>query len=433
MPFYPTVWKEVSVLERIALLFPGQGSQYSGMAKNLYKQYEIVRRTFEEAGDTLGFNLVQLCFEGSPADLGKTQNALAALLTVGVSYFRVYMSEIGVKPLFTAGHSLGEYSALTCGGAIAFADALRIVDTRSKIAQDGARRVNGAMTIIDGLDANRVAEACQQISNDEHYAAISCDNSARQVAISGHLPAVEKVEDQVLKLGGTITPLVDNPPFHSPVMTPAAGQFKAELQQYSFHPLRYPVIANVTAAPYSGPEQMGDLLTQHMIRPVQWRSIMEYLHKYRITMAVELGPKNVLTALLEQSDAEIKALSFDRIDDRRALIDYFTNNPAYQNHIPTVVTKCLAIAAATPNHNPNSEEYIGGVVEPFRKLRMIQNEIENQGNKPGAEEMRTALKLLRRILNAKKVALGKQQEWYDEILAETGSCYRFRDEKFLYG
>jgi [acyl-carrier-protein] S-malonyltransferase len=283
-------------LERIALLFPGQGSQYIGMAKKPYKQYGIVRRTFEEAGDTLGFNLAQLCFEGSPADLGKTQNALVALLTVGVSYFRVYMSEIGVRPLFTAGHSLGEYSALTCGGAIAFADALRIVNIRSKIAQDCARRVNGAMTIIDGLDSDRVAEECRQASDAEQYAAISCYNSTKQVAISGHLPAVEKVEDQVLKLGGTITPLFDNPPFHSPVMQQVAGEFKAELGHYSFHPLRYPVIANVTADPYSGPEQIDDLLTKHLIRPVRWRSVMEYLHKYRITMAVELGPKNVLTA-----------------------------------------------------------------------------------------------------------------------------------------
>lgn len=414
-------------MERIALLFPGQGSQYMGMSKNVYKQYDIVQRTFEEASDTLGFNLPKLCFEGSLADLGKTQNALVALLTVGVSYFRIYMSEIGVKPQFCAGHSLGEYSALTCSGAIPFSDALKLVNIRSKIAQDFANRVNGAMTIIDGLDCNLVAEECKRISNDNQFAAISCYNSPEQVAISGHLQAVQKVEDKVLELGGRITPLIDNPPFHSPIMHQAAEQFKYEVKEYSFHALRYPVIANVTASPYLGPEQIEDMLTEHMIRPVQWQSIMNYFHKYRITMTIELGPKNVLTTLIKQNYEEINALSFDQIDDRQALIEFFTNNQVYKNHIPTVITKCLAIAASTPNNNFNNDEYSRGVVEPFRKIRSIQDEIEKQGNKPSTEQMRMALELLHLILNTKKVSVTKQQEWYDEILEETGTCYLFHD------
>jgi [acyl-carrier-protein] S-malonyltransferase len=414
-------------LERIALLFPGQGSQYIGMAKNVYKRYAVVRHTFEEASDTLGFNLSQLCFEGSPADLGKIQNALVALLTVAVSYFRLYMSEIGVKPLFCAGHSLGEYSALACSGAISFSDALKIVSVRSKIAQDFAHHVNGAMTIIDGLAANLVAQACQQVSDAEQSVAISCYNSIKQVAISGHLQAVQKVEDLVSELGGTITPLIDNPPFHSPIMRPAAGQFKTELKEYLFHALRYPVIANVTASPYGGPEQIADLLTEHLIRPVQWRSIINYLHQYRITMTIELGPKNVLTALIKQNYAGINALSYDRIDDRQTLVEFFANNQAYQNHIPTVITKCLAIAVATCNHNFNDDEYLKGVVEPFRRIRLIQTEIEKQGHQPDIEQMRTALELLQLILNTKKVPVIKQQEWYDEIWEETGAGYLFRD------
>lgn len=416
-------------MEKIALLFPGQGSQYVGMSKTIYDQFDIVKQTFEEASDTLGFDLAKLCFEGSLADLGNIDNALVALLTVSVGYFRVYMKEIGIKPQFCVGHSMGEYSALTCSGVIRFADALKIVYTRSKIAQDITARVDGAMTIVDGLAAEVVTEECSRITSEKQLVAISCNNSLNQVAVSGHLQAVQKVEDRVLELGGIITPLIGNPPFHSLIMQPAADQLKNELEKYTFHDFRYPVISNVTATPYIGPKQVVEILTAHMVCPVQWRSIMENLNEYRVTMTIEMGPKNVLSALLKLNYDKINTLCFDKIEDRRALFDFFSNNALYQKQIPTVITKSLAIAVATMNSNFNQNEYQKGVIEPYRKIRAIQNEIETKGIKPDIGQMQEVLKLLRLILNSKKLPLSEQQEWFDEIFEETGTSYLFNDIK----
>jgi [acyl-carrier-protein] S-malonyltransferase len=413
---------KVKQMEKIAFLFPGQGSQYIGMSKTLYNQYDIARYTFEEASDTLGFDVAKLCFESSLADLGKTENALIAILTASVVAFRVYMKEIGIIPQCCAGHSLGEYSALTCSGAIRFSDALKIVFERSKIAQQVAEKVDGMMTIIDGLTAETIANFCSRVSKEDNFVAISCYNSGNQVAISGHSKAVQEVEDLVLKQGGQVTPLISNPPFHSPIMQHVVEKLKNELSKYSFHHLRYPVISNVTALPYEGQDQIIDTLINHMIRPVKWLSILNYLEKRGITLTIEMGPKSVLSDLVKLNIEHIKTACFDQKEDRKDLIEL---KKGYTKFIPTIVTKCLAIAVSTPNTNFSNEEYQNGVILSFQRIREIQNEIEKKGTIPDMDEMTEALKLLQVIMETKKVSPDEQLEWYDEIFEETGTSNLF--------
>jgi [acyl-carrier-protein] S-malonyltransferase len=409
-------------MEKIAFIFPGQGSQYAGMAQSCYARYEAARHTFEEANDRLGFDLAKLCFEGSLADLGRTENALVALLTVSVVYFRVYMQEIGVTPQFCAGHSLGEYSALTCSGVLKFGDAVQLVYSRSKIAREVAESINGAMTIIDGLPAAVVAEQCLAVDGVDHSVAVSCFNSPVQVAISGHLEAVQQVEDRVLELGGQVTPLMGNPPFHCPALLPAAERFTGELSRYSFDPPRYPVIANVSALPYDGPESVAANLTHHIIRPVQWLKTMDYLNRHRITLAVELGPKNVLSDLLKLNYEAIHSISFDQKEERRALAESFRSNPLYRNYIPSFAEKCLTIAATAPNFNfGRPDDYQTGVLGPYRALRQIREETDGKGAPPSEEQMRAALELLCLILTTKKTPLADQQQWLAELFEETGT------------
>lgn len=406
-------------MEKIAFLFPGQGSQYLGMSKTLFNQFDIAKFTFEEAGDTLGFDLAKLCFEGSLADLGKTENALVALLTASVVAFRVYMKEIGILPQFCTGHSLGEYSALTCSGAMKFSDALKIVFERSKIAQQVAASVAGMMTIIDGLTADQVNDFCNRVSKEDNFVAVSCYNSCTQVAVSGHLQAVQQVEDLVLDHGGQVTPLISNPPFHSPIMQMAAEKLQEELSKYSFSQLRYPVISNVTALPYQSSGQIIVNLTEHMVRPVKWLSIMNYLEKQGITLTVEMGPKSVLSDLLKLNFEKIQTTCFDQKEDRKLLAEL---KKGYGHTGSTVITKCLAAAVATPNSNFNHDEYQKGVIEPFRRIRAIQDELENKGTVPDIGEMTEALELLKLIMETKKVSRDEQVEWYDEIFEETGTA-----------
>jgi len=414
-------------MEKIAFLFPGQGSQYIGMTKSLSDRYEIARQTFEEANDILGFALDRLCFDGSLADLGKIENSLVALLVTSVVSFRVYMQQIGIAPQFCAGHSLGEFSALTCSGALRFADAVKIVHLRGKLAREMADKGIGAMTIIDGIQSEVIAAECARQSTPEQPVAISCYNSANQAAISGTQEAVSKVEERILELGGQVTPLFDNAPFHCPLMQSAADQLRAELQKYQFYYIKWPVIANITGLPYENQDKIVETLSAQLVRPVQWQKTMHFLQKYGITLAVELGVKNVLSALIKTETKGINGLSFDQKEDRQALFDFFAHNELYRKHVPTVITKCLAIAVATPNTNWNNDEYHQGITEPYRRIKAMQEELEEKEIQPSVAQMQEALEMLRSVFNTKKVPLLEQIEWYQQIFDETATNYLFRD------
>ena len=414
-------------MEKLVFLFPGQGSQYVGMAKTMYDQFDIAKHTFEEASDHLRFDLAKLCLTGNLADLGTVEKALVAIFTTSVVSFRVFMKEIGITPQYCVGHSLGEFSALTCSGAIGFADAVKIIYQRANFAKEIMNSQNASMTIIDGLTAEIVEEECNRISQDDCFVSIACYNSLSQIAISGHLAAIQKVEDRVFEMGGQVTPLFGNPPFHCLLMQPAANQLKAELQKYSLDYLRYPVIANVTGLPYEGSGKIPEYLTAHMVRPVQWHAIMSYLLKQGVTLAIEMGPKNVLSNLLKLNGYGINTMCFELAEDRKATTDFFLNKKFYKNYHPTIITKCLAIAVATPNWNFNKDEYQTGVVEPYQRIMSLQKELEDKAIKPGAEQMRDALKMLSSVFKTKKVPLIEQREWFGKIMDETGTNYLFQD------
>jgi [acyl-carrier-protein] S-malonyltransferase len=414
-------------MEKIAFLFPGQGSHYVGMAKTLYDQFEIAKQTFEEANDVLGFDLANICFTGSLLELNKMPNMFPAILVSSVASFRVYIQEIGVLPQFCAGHSLGEYSALTCAGVISYADALKMVWLRGVLAQELADMGVGAMTILDGVNIEMVAEACKKASSSDETVFISCYNSPNQVSISGCPQPVQRVEDMVQEDGGQISPIIGGAPFHSPLMNHIAEKFQIELDGYTYGTFRYPVISNVHARPYGDPENVADLLPRQLISPVQWQKTMQYLQRFGITVAIEMGPKNVLSNLVTANTPEIEALCFGQKEDRRALNDYFSKNEQLRKHVPTVITRCLAIAVSTPNTNWNQEEYQKGVIEPYRRIQAIQDELDRTGECPTSEQMREALEMLKCIFATKRVPVREQIEWFNQIFDETGTNYLFKD------
>lgn len=415
-------------MEKLAFVFPGQGSHYIGMGKSLFDQFTIARRTFEEANDILGFDLAGLCFEGSLSDLSKMENMFPALLTTSVVSFRVYMQELGITPQFCAGHSLGEYSALTCAGVIKYSDALRIVRQRGMFAKEVADKKTGAMTILYDIDGNVVEEQCKKVSDAENSVFISCYNSQEQVAISGHDAAVQKVEDGVLDMGGKITPIFGFAPFHSPLMQEAADKLKYELEKYTFSDSRYAVISNVSGRLYSDYEKetVVGLLASQIVRPVQWCETMRYMQRYGITIAVEMGPKNVLSNLVAANVQNIEAVCFGQNEDRKALLEYPLLDEL-KKHVPSVVTMCLTAAVATPNQNWDDDEYKKGVVEPYKKIKGIQEDLDREKCHPSKEQMREALEMLQIIFKTKKIPHEEQKDWFNKILEETATCYLFED------
>ncbi len=414
-------------MHKIAFLFPGQGSQHVGMAKTLYDSFAIAKHTFEEANDILGFDLSSLCFQGSISELSRHQNMQPALLAAGVASYRVYMKETGITPQFCAGHSLGEYAALTCAGVLKFSDALMIMRKRALLAQEVADGSNGAMTILDGVDRNTVEEECRKVSSGGLNVSVSCYNSPVQFAISGHMEAVQLVEDRIIEFGGQITPLLDSPPFHSSLMQPAVDRYKLELEKYSYHYIRYPVISNVTGRPLSTPEDVAQMLALQLTQPVQWQATMEYMRKKGVTLMVELGPKNVLSSLAKANIADMDAFSYGQKEDKSALQEFISSDLQMTRMMPNVITKCLAVSVSTPNNNPDDSEYQEGVILPLKKIQEIQDRLERESKQPTIENMREALDMLRVILNAKKLSAEEQADWYNQILDEAGTRYLFDD------
>ncbi len=414
-------------MERIAFLFTGQGAQYVGMAQSLYDEYIIAKQTFEEANDVLGFNLAKLCFEGTLGKLSKTENTQPALLTASIAAYRVYMQEIGIAPLFCAGHSLGEYSALVSAGAVKFSDALRIVRQRGLFTKEIADAKTGGMTLIDGIDRTGIEEICRRLSNSDKILMINCYNSPEQYAIAGHQELVDQAGKEIMGMNAQITPLFGSAPFHTPLMRPAADKLKPELEKCTYYPFKWPVITNVTGKPYKEPEKIADTLIQQFISPVQWQSTMQYLKNKGITVAIEMGPKNILTNLVKENTPEIKTFCFGSKEDKRQLFELLSEDTKSRKDISNVITKSMAAAVATPNANFNDEEYQKGVAEQYKKLQQMQQQLDEDHAQPTVEQMLEALEILKTIFKTKKLPEREQREWFYQIIDETGMYYTLGD------
>lgn len=302
-------------MNKITFMFSGQGSQYLGMAKSYYEEFEVARHTFEEASDVLGFDMAGLCFKGGLGAIARAENAQPAILTASVAAYRVFMSEVGIEPEFCCGHSLGEYSALTCAGAISFSDALNIIRQRGILVKEAVQKNIGTMSIIDGIDDWIIEEECTRITSPKHMVAINCYNSSRQTTVAGHKQAVEQIEEAAASLGAHVTPLMASAPIHSPLMKDMAVRLNKILTEYTYNKLKYTVIANVDAMPYGGPEDVVAKLTAHMIQPVRWKGTVKFLHEHGVKIAIEMGPRNVLCNIVKSCVPDMETYFHDKKED----------------------------------------------------------------------------------------------------------------------
>lgn len=296
-------------MNNVAIIFPGQGSHFVGMGRDLYDKHDVARQLFNEANDVLGYDIAKICFEGGLLKLNSLENMFPGLFIVCVALYKVYSQKLGIVPRYIAGHSLGEYAALTCSGALNFTDALKIIHNRGVLAQEVADMDEGSMSIIDNVDIDAAEAECKNVSNNDEYVAISCYNSPSQIAISGHVDAVVQVEDQLMEKGAQISPILTAPPLHSPLMKSAAEEFKIELDKYNFNQFKYPVISNVDAMPYPDYKHISNKLKLQLTSPVQWLKTIDYLKQQGINTFIEMGPQEVLTAMLKTYDKSITAVS----------------------------------------------------------------------------------------------------------------------------
>lgn len=283
-----------------AFVFPGQGSQYPGMGKDLAEHFPVARQVFEEANDALGFDLAALCFNGPEEDLRLTTNTQPAILTVSIAALRVIEHETAVRPAFAAGHSLGEYSALVCSGALAFADAVRIVRQRGAFMQEAVPVGVGAMAAIMGLEGPELVEVCREAAQGEVVAPANF-NGAGQVVIAGHTAAVNRAIELAKARGakrGLLLPV--SAPFHCSLMTPAGERLREVLAPIPVTSMRLPVVSNVEATPNQDAGRVKELLVTQVSAPVLWDASAQKMGALGVSRFIEIGPGKVLGNMIKR-------------------------------------------------------------------------------------------------------------------------------------
>ena len=287
--------------KKLAFIFPGQGSQFVGMGKDLAEKYPIARQTFEEADEALGYKLSQVCFEGPEEQLRLTEITQPAILTVSIAALRVLEGRIP-KPSFVAGHSLGEYSAHVASGTISFADAVRTVRSRGKYMQEAVPVGVGAMAAILGMPAEKVAEVCRDAAEGEVCAPANI-NSPEQIVISGNTAAVERGAKLADERGAKRAKLLPvSAPFHCSLMKPAQDRLEADLNKVKMQEPVFPVACNVETILVKNEIKARDTLIAQVTGTVKWDPSMRLLIGEGVETFVEIGPGKVLCGLMRQID-----------------------------------------------------------------------------------------------------------------------------------
>lgn len=301
-----------------AIVFPGQGSQYVGMLEELAAPYSIVRDTFNEASQVLGYDLWDLVQNGPEEKLNKTEFTQPALLAADIAVWRVWHSKNSSTPVFLAGHSLGEYAALVAAGSLSFTDAIKLVEARGRFMQS-AFKGSGAMVAIVGLADDVIAKICEQSSQNE-VLVVANYNSIGQTVLAGELNAANRAVEQAKSLGAKLAKILPvSVPSHCVLMKPAAHELEKLLGQIKIAAPKIPVIHNADVVCYNESEKILDALVRQLYSPVRWVETVQFMVKNGIKLVLECGPGKVLTGLNKRISTEITT---DFIGESQRMANY---------------------------------------------------------------------------------------------------------------
>jgi [acyl-carrier-protein] S-malonyltransferase len=301
-------------LPKVAYVFPGQGSQTTGMGLDLYNTYSSAREVFDEADAALGFSLSRLCFEGPEEELTKTHNVQPAILVVSIACLKA-LEDAGTadlaSPAFMAGHSLGEYTALVAAGALGLADAVVLVRERGRLMYEAGLKSPGSMLAVIGANEETVKDVCLQTGTE-----ISNINCPGQIVISGAVQALAEANRFGKTKGArAMIPLKVSGAFHSALMEPVIAEFSKIVANIRFRSPDIPVISNVTAQPLTDVDSIKEELVKQLRNCIQWQGSVEYMIRSGVATFYEIGPGRVLSGLIRRINSEVQIFNMSGIED----------------------------------------------------------------------------------------------------------------------
>jgi [acyl-carrier-protein] S-malonyltransferase len=408
-------------MKRIVLLFPGQGMQYVGMGKSLYERSSIVRDTYELADEILGYRLSEFCFSGPWNKLNQLDICFSAIITTSVALYRMYSEQSKISPILAAGHSLGEYTALICSGAISFEDGLNLVRQRAELVLKEKSLASMGMMIIDNVYFKIVIEECHRLRENGTHLEVSCLNSNTQTVLSGTINDISTA-CKAFETIGAVTPFLTNPPFHSSFMDHLCKPFGKIINKYHFSELDFPVLSNATSYPHASPEIIIENLIKQLNCKVDWKACMQRVEEAEPDVIIEISPKKVLNIKISNGEKEIPkyclgvAEDFDAIKEATALQTESsaaeqTTNISDEDWI----SLCLKTAVCTQNRNFVNEEYETGVIKPYEILLRM----ENDKKKFSISDRQYMRDLVLEILNTKKVPEEEKKIYMYELEKES--------------
>jgi [acyl-carrier-protein] S-malonyltransferase len=289
------------------------------MGNEFYDHFKAAREVFEEADDTLRFSISGLCFRGPEEMLKLTEHTQPAVLTASIAALRVLQTEKGLQPRLTAGHSLGDYSALVASEALSFAEAVQIVRLRGRYMQEAVPVGEGTMAAILGMERGEVEKVCEEASSGEVLSPANF-NCPGQIVIAGHTKAIERAIEIVKQKGKKAMPLQVSAPFHSPLMKPAGDRLNEALENISIKELRIPVVTNLEAEINSASERVKPLLVAQVSSPVRWEDSMRRMIEEGIEQVLEIGPGKVLSGLMKRIDSKVGTGNLEDIESLKKIV-----------------------------------------------------------------------------------------------------------------
>lgn len=302
-------------MSNIAFIFPGQGSQYVGMGKDIYENYEEAKEVFEEASDLLGYDMAKLCFEGPKESLDLTENTQPALLTTSIAILKAVENH-GIRADYAAGLSLGEYTSLVCSGALEFGDAVCLVKKRGRFMQEAVPQGKGKMAAILGLTDEKIYKVCEkaQAKGVVQPANLNCPG---QIVIGGETSAVDYACEIAKEMGALKTVILPmSTPSHTPLLKPAAEKLEKELKKITFHASKLKVLSNSTAEVVNNKEDIVYLLVKQIMSPVLWQKTVVNLMNYGVDTFIEIGPGKTLCSLVKKTNRGARVFN---IEDKATL------------------------------------------------------------------------------------------------------------------